>query len=357
MSRRKKRKNGTVMKRGSGGFRIFCEAALCVVIIGGIGYTAFKIVTGLTEVKDPATGDIYVETTTAEKETMPPSPYEFIYEQHSNEEICNGDLILVNNDTEYKAQGKEELVSIFDEKNLIHAEGDNAFGVTDSSLQLRKNAADKLVEMLDKFNEATGNDNVVVCSGYRTKETQQRLYDEDLENTGDDNSTRVAKPGFSEHESGYAVDLTLYDGEYDGTGEYEWINKNCAAYGYILRYKSEKSDLTQIQDEPWHYRYVGTPHAEYIMQNNLCLEEYIDLLKNSYAYTESSIDLLEMEGHDGERYAVYYFAADTSADSTYLPIPADKEYTVSGNNQDGFVVSFCIGEKSAETQTASAAQS
>ena len=86
--------------------------------------------------------------------------------------------------------------------------------------------------MLDAFYVATGHQDMIVISGYRTTQQQQELYDADLAETGEQTSTRVALPGHSEHESGYALDFSLYtDGvqyDYDGTGEYAWINENCA---------------------------------------------------------------------------------------------------------------------------------
>ena len=101
---------------------------------------------------------------------------------------------------------------------------------------------------------------------------RQELYDADLEDTGEDTSTLVAKPGYSEHETGYAMDFSLFEdgisADYDGTGEYDWINQNCAHYGFILRYPENKTDLTEIRYESWHYRYVGQPHAYYMQQND-----------------------------------------------------------------------------------------
>ena len=184
---------------------------------------------------------------------------------------------------------------------------------------------------------------MIVISGYRTNAQQQELYDADLAETGEQTSTRVALPGHSEHESGYALDFSLYtDGvqyDYDGTGEYAWINENCAHYGYVLRYTEDKQDTTGIQAEPWHYRYVGQPHATYMMENNVCLEEYLTLLKN---YTAD--EPLSITNWDGEIYQVYYVAADTSADSTYIMVPPNAKYTVSGNNSDGFIVTVDTGE-------------
>lgn len=66
--------------------------------------------------------------------------------------------------------------------------------------------------------------------------------------------------------------------------EQAWMEQNCAKYGFVVRYDGSKFEKTGILDESWHYRYVGVPHATYMMENNLCLEEYLELLKNSYAY-------------------------------------------------------------------------
>ena len=135
-----------------------------------------------------------------------------------------------------------------------------------------------IVNLFDAFYAETYDNNIIVQSGYRSQERQQELYDEDLQSTGLDYSEKVAKPGFSEHQTGLGIDLTLYQAEYDGTGDYSWINEHCAEYGFILRYPENKTSVTKFQFEPWHYRYVGVPHARYITDSGLCLEEYIDLL-------------------------------------------------------------------------------
>ena len=101
-------------------------------------------------------------------------------------------------------------------------------------------------------------------------------------------------PGHSEHHSGLAFDIItpeyhqfVYDlderfaTEEPYSAAYQWLRDNCARYGFILRYPEDKSVLTRISFEPWHYRYVGVEHAEYITSHNLCLEEYIAMLKEA----------------------------------------------------------------------------
>ncbi|MBP3269014.1 MAG: D-alanyl-D-alanine carboxypeptidase family protein, partial [Ruminococcus sp.] len=119
-------------------------------------------------------------------------------------------------------------------------------------------------------------------------------------------------------------------------GDYAWINENCYKYGFIERYKEDKTELTQIQPEPWHFRYVGLPHAYYITKNNLCMEEYISML-SQYVYGEHH---LEFTDENGNGYEVYYVPADMGADNTNIPVPAGKKYDISGNNIDGFIVTL-----------------
>ncbi len=89
----------------------------------------------------------------------------------------------------------------------------------------------------------------------------------------------MARPGTSEHQTGLAVDIVdtsyqLLDEAQEGTAVQKWLMTHCAEYGFILRYPTEKSDLTGVNYEPWHYRYVGEAAAREIMERGLCLEEY-----------------------------------------------------------------------------------
>ena len=90
----------------------------------------------------------------------------------------------------------------------------------------------------------------------------------------------VARPGTSEHQLGLAVDIISnahpdLDEGWAETEEAVWLKEHCAEYGFILRYPPDKSDITGIVWEPWHFRYVGEEAAVYIMENDLCLEEYL----------------------------------------------------------------------------------
>lgn len=134
----------------------------------------------------------------------------------------------------------------------------------------------------------------VICSAFRTHETQQDLYDREaepyLEEGMDEDEAyekageSVAVPGTSEHECGLAVDIIdadyqVLDDAQEETDTQKWLMTHCQDYGFILRYPNGRTETTGIIYEPWHYRYVGKNHAKYIMENGLCLEDYIDELK------------------------------------------------------------------------------
>lgn len=129
-----------------------------------------------------------------------------------------------------------------------------------------------------------------VSSGYRTNSYQQQLLDQRIdaykaEGYGPISSyisarNWVALPGHSEHHLGIAVDIN--NTVESSTQEvYQWLSNNAYKYGFIKRYPGDKIEITKIHSEPWHYRYVGYEHAKYIHENNICLEEYIDILNQT----------------------------------------------------------------------------
>lgn len=97
----------------------------------------------------------------------------------------------------------------------------------------------------------------------------------------------IAPPGQSEHNTGLALDVVsveyrqanaLLDHNFEEDPLFQWLIDNCADYGFVLRYPKDKEEITGITYEPWHYRYVGREAARYIMDNQLCLEEFWEML-------------------------------------------------------------------------------
>lgn len=138
----------------------------------------------------------------------------------------------------------------------------------------------------------------LICSSYRSQETQQRLYENKIrrlmreglsrEEATAQAGTVVAVPGTSEHQTGLAVDLVdksyqHLDDAQASTDVQQWLMENSWKYGFILRYPEEKSDVTGIIYEPWHWRYVGVENAARINATGLCLEEYVAQLQATVA--------------------------------------------------------------------------
>lgn len=149
-------------------------------------------------------------------------------------------------------------------------------------------------ELQEMFNDARAQGyGLFVREGYRTQEEQQQLMDEKIEayeNEGKSKSEAkklaeqwVAIPGTSEHQLGIAVDINADTTKSTSDDVYNWLAENAHTYGFIKRYPSNKTDITGVINEPWHYRYVGKEAASKIYSQGICLEEYIDTL----GYTDS----------------------------------------------------------------------
>ena len=126
-----------------------------------------------------------------------------------------------------------------------------------------------------------------VSAGYRTYAYQQRLFDDKVASLRRErNLSRtdaisaagktVALPGASEHHTGLTFDLTVPGVSFAGTKQANWLAVHCHEYGYILRYQSHKEAITGYIAEAWHFRYVGREAARIMVENDWCLEEYID---------------------------------------------------------------------------------
>lgn len=130
---------------------------------------------------------------------------------------------------------------------------------------------------------------VYVCSGYRAYETQYAIYQNHINTYEAQGMTpdearaatllAVNYPGGSEHQLGLAADLLESEDQamepwIGGSGLMLWLQEHCAEYGFIVRYPDGKTDVTGVEYEPWHLRYVGAS-APYIMENDLCLEEFL----------------------------------------------------------------------------------
>ena len=119
-------------------------------------------------------------------------------------------------------------------------------------------------------------------SGYRSVSRQQEIYFHSLCTKGVAHTrSYIALPGYSEHHTGLAMDVSSpqcnYELEacFEQTLEFAWLSEHAARFGFILRYPKDKEDITGYHYEPWHYRYVGAHLAKLLTSRHLTLEEYL----------------------------------------------------------------------------------
>lgn len=260
-------------------------------------------------------------------ETVPTLPDNITELTVRSDELHCGELILVNNDHAYidtvapAVISKETPADVYTYKSSDYV-------ILDTSIDLNLTVIRTLNSLFADYKAYSGKVNVMINAAWRSIEQQEAIFAEK-------GADIAANPGYSEHHSGYALDICIYE---NGKGRtfadeepYVWIPQNCSKYGYIRRYPEGKTAITGITHEPWHYRYVGIPHATYMTQNSLTLEEYIDALKQ---YSFAGNHLLVSENNT--EYEIWYVPATNEL--TSVPVPNDREYTLSGNNVDGFIV-------------------
>ena len=189
-------------------------------------------------------------------------------------------------------------------------------------------AAGKMVAAM----KADGLTDIHGQSGYRSYATQKMLNDNKItyyRNQGYGNEQAlelacnvVAAPGASEHQTGLAIDFTTSANggslteDFGTTPVGQWLAANSWKYGFVLRYGADKVAITGYIYEPWHFRYVGQPHAEYMYQNELCLEEYYQQLQEQEIITCTSVS--------GQSYAVRFSEYNNSS-----TLPADELVSLS----------------------------
>jgi D-alanyl-D-alanine dipeptidase/carboxypeptidase len=238
--------------------------------------------------------------------------------------IHRGNLILVNSEYPYQE-------SVVDKTPLFT-------GTTDKVVFLERQYARIYTKLID---DLCAWEQITPVSGWRSQQEQEQIYNESLlENGVDFTAKYVASPGHSEHQTGLAVDLALNQPDIDFLRPYFPYTGICGVFrekalhfGFIERYPMGKEEITGIAHEPWHFRYVGAPHAMIMNSTGDTLEEYQIRLKQfsfgskplKYAFGQSAIE-------------IFYLPA--KEDSVTFEVENDAVFTVSGNNMDGFVLTF-----------------
>ena len=234
----------------------------------------------------------------------------------------SGPLVLVNDTHAYVFPSSLEHLGELNAKRQTHSP--RIYQQSGLSTYMEATALNALDKMLVDFNAATGKDDVTLKYAYRSAEDQQVLIDK--------GSSTVAV-GHSDHHTGFGIQLGYTrDFTYALSTDpvYNWLFENCHKYGFVIRYPADKVDTTGVDDYTDYFRYVGVAHATYMTENNLCLEEYVSVLKE---YNDDKP--LKINGADGKYYEVWYVAVDGSATVKH---PTNYAYTLSGTNDGGVVI-------------------
>lgn len=181
------------------------------------------------------------------------------------------ELTLVNQDNKLPDDYEMNLVSI------------------DKYRKFDSRAIKYLNNMINAMKE-DGINNAWIQSAYRSVADQERVYNNKVneykrQGKSEKEAKRLTelvinKPGYSEHGSGLAIDFNYVKTEFEKTKAFKWLMENAEDYGFILRYPEDKENITKINYEPWHWRYVGEENAKEMNKLGLCLEEYIEYLNN-----------------------------------------------------------------------------
>ncbi|MBY6273299.1 MAG: VanY-A/VanY-F/VanY-M family D-Ala-D-Ala carboxypeptidase [Bacillaceae bacterium] len=239
----------------------------------------------------------------------------------TKEQIYQGNLLLINSKYPVRQEGvKSDIVNL-----SIHNELVKGYGLLDKNIYLSKEVAQKFSEMVNDA-EKEGVNHFLIVSGYRTFSEQNKLYEE--------MGPSYALPaGYSEHNSGLALDVGSSLTKMERAPEGKWLKENAWKFGFILRYPKDKTDVTGIQYEPWHIRYVGFPHSAIMKEKNFALEEYMGFLKEQKSITTTI---------DHQVYKIFYYPI---SQNTKIPVPANGQYEISGNNMDGVIVTVYSGKQ------------
>ena len=241
----------------------------------------------------------------------------------SKEDIYHGSLILVNAAHAYLEntgnkqyldeilqpvlKQREKDISTKDTTRIETAlpeiaerseQNSEEFNMDIYDMKLQRRAVILLNELMEKMH---GWEHIVPVSAWRPHKEQQSIWDTSMRESGREfTETYVAVPGHSEHETGLAIDLGLKQDvidfirpEFPYEGICQRFRQLAPKYGFIERYPKGKEEVTGIGQEPWHFRYVGVPHAEIMTEKGMVLEEYMEFLrgyeygKNPYRYCQS----------------------------------------------------------------------
>jgi D-alanyl-D-alanine carboxypeptidase len=276
-----------------------------LVLLLLIGYEAVQQIPGV--VNEKQRGEVY------QAQEATPQRDELTIKVTKNQ-IYQGNLLLVNKEYPVHQEGvSSDVVNLFQHKELV-----KGYGLLDNTIRLSRSVVQKFSTMIGAAGKE-GISHFVISSGYRDAKEQSQLYKE----MGADYALPA---GYSEHNLGLSLDIGSTQAEMNQAAEGKWLKKNAWTYGFILRYPKDKTTITGIQYEPWHFRYVGLPHSMIMQEKNLALEQYLDFLKEQKTISATVAR---------KTYEISYYPISKN---TTIHVPANRRYEMSGNNMDGVIV-------------------
>lgn len=278
------------------------------------------------------------------------SPYfaaSTIYEHLSftAKDVSHGSLILVNRQHPIQADpSAHELIDVNSQQSDLLSPHKGIFVNQPTTLEhpieeiyLQKQAATMLFSLIKKSGAGR---QITAVSGYRSIREQTDLWDETVSKEGGAFAEKyVAHPGCSEHQTGLAIDLARSASSIDyicpsfpREGIVSAFCRMAPQFGYILRYPQGKESITQIGYEPWHFRYVGFPHSMIMVDRQMVLEEYLEMLEAetsplkplTYTQDGARIDIIYLSMKNRQRVDAEF--------SDVLP------HTLSGTNKSGVIL-------------------
>jgi len=201
------------------------------------------------------------------------------------------------NDFTLAQHADSTLLWLVNKESKLHADYEPIDLVEYGGVRLRRAAQEAFVQMVAAM-ESDGIYGLQLQSAYRNYAYQEVIFNQrisELIARGDNKteakynaSLSIQPPGASEHQLGLALDVSIGNNKLtQAFGETEagkWLQAHCHEHGFIIRYPSLKTDITQIVYEPWHLRYVGTPHSAIMKNLELTLEEYLRYIKEIQMY-------------------------------------------------------------------------
>lgn len=263
--------------------RIFIAliAALLAVVIALVAVIVAIIKNGSDVNTDNSSDVTYVSSeddvsstdTSSSKVDAPSEPEIFVTPTGVELDANFGRLLLINGEyplpDDYDTNVREYLVEIDDE-----------YRNNDYVTQIHKDVYPYITAMVAAA-QADGV-NLQVWSPFRSYAIQNDLFQRQVNRVGGDEdlaATVVARPGTSEHNTGLCADFNMADDAFESTPMYTWMCENAEDYGFILRYPKDKTNITGVIYESWHWRFVGINNAKEINELGLTLEEYIETKK------------------------------------------------------------------------------